>query len=55
VFLTGKQIVVAIQTLLDVNSLTTNVTGQLKAAKEELEASSALVNHADKLYLSEEA
>jgi hypothetical protein len=51
-----KQIVVAIQTLLDVETLTlANVTGRLKAAEDELEAPPASVNHAGKLYLSEEA
>jgi hypothetical protein len=50
-----KQIVVAIQTLLDVETLTlTNVTGQLKA-EDVLEAPPASANHAGKLYLSEEA
>jgi hypothetical protein len=51
-----KKIVVAIQTLLDVETLTlANVIGRLKAAEDELELPSALVNHAGKLYLSEEA
>ncbi len=51
-----KQIVVAIQTLLDVETLTlANVTGRLKAAEDELEAPPASVNHAGKLYLTEEA
>jgi hypothetical protein len=52
-----KQIVVAIQTLLDVETLTlANVTGLLKAAAEdELEAPPASVNHVGKLYLSKEA
>jgi hypothetical protein len=51
-----KQIVVAIQTLLDVETLTlVNMTGRLKATEDELEAPSVLVNHAGKLYLSEEA
>jgi uncharacterized membrane protein YgcG len=51
-----KQIVVAIQTLLDVEGLTlANVTGRLKAAEDELEAPPASVNHAGKLYLSDEA
>jgi hypothetical protein len=47
---------VAIQTLLDVETLTlANVTGRLKVAEDELEASPASVNHTGKLYLSEEA
>jgi hypothetical protein len=51
-----KQIVVVIQTLLDVDTLTlANVTGRLKAAEDELEVPLASVNHAGKLYLSEEA
>jgi hypothetical protein len=51
-----KQIVVVIQTLLDVGTLTlANVTGRLKAAEDELEVPPASVNHAGKLYLSEEA
>jgi hypothetical protein len=51
-----RQIVVVIHTLLDVNTLTlANVTGKLKAAKEEIEAPPPIVNHAGKLYLSEEA
>jgi hypothetical protein len=51
-----KQIVVAMQTLLDVGTLTlANVTGRLKAVEDKLEALPALVNHAGKLYLSEEA
>jgi hypothetical protein len=51
-----KQIVVAIQTLLDVETLTlANVTGRLKAVEDELEAPPASVNHAGKLYLTEEA
>jgi hypothetical protein len=51
-----KQIVVAIQTLLDVEILTlTNVMGRLKAAEDELEAPPTSVNHAGKLYLTEEA
>ncbi|KAG8088555.1 hypothetical protein GUJ93_ZPchr0010g8470 [Zizania palustris] len=50
-----KQIVLAIQTLLDVDTHTlANVTGRLKSA-EELEAPPPTVNHASKLYLSEEA
>jgi hypothetical protein len=51
-----RQIVVAIQSLLDVNTLTlVNVTGHLKAAEKEFEAPPPSVNHAGKLYLSEEA
>jgi hypothetical protein len=51
-----QQIVVAIQSLLDVDTLTlANVTGCLKAVEEELEAPSSLVSHAGRLYLSEEA
>jgi hypothetical protein len=51
-----KQIVIAIQTLLDVSTLTlVNVTGRLKAAEEELEAPPPTVHHNGKLYLSEEA
>jgi hypothetical protein len=51
-----KQIVVAIQTLLDVETLTlVNMMGRLKATEDELEAPSVLVNHVGKLYLSEEA
>jgi hypothetical protein len=51
-----RQIVVAIQSLLDVDTLTlANVTGCLKAVEEELEAPSSLVSHAGRLYLSEEA
>jgi uncharacterized membrane protein YgcG len=51
-----KQIVVVIQTLLDVDTLTLAiVTGRLKAAEDELEVPLASVNHAGKLYLSEEA
>jgi hypothetical protein len=47
------QIVVAINTLLDVKTLSlANVTGRLKAAKDDLEAPPASVNHAGK---SEEA
>jgi hypothetical protein len=51
-----KHIVVTIQTLLDVETLTlANVTGRLKTVEDELEAPPASVNHASKLYLSEEA
>jgi hypothetical protein len=51
-----KQIVVAIQTLLDIETLTlANVTGRLKVVEDELEVPPASANHADKLYLSEEA
>jgi hypothetical protein len=51
-----RQIVVAINTLLDVKTLSlANVTGRLKAAEDDLEAPPASVNHAGKLYLSEEA
>jgi hypothetical protein len=51
-----KQIVVAIQTLLDVSTLTlAEVTGRLKAAEEELEAPLSSVHHNSKLYLTEEA
>jgi hypothetical protein len=51
-----KQIIVAIQTLLDVKTLTlANVLGWLKATEDELEAPPASVNHAGKLYLPEEA
>jgi hypothetical protein len=50
-----RQIVVAINTLLDVKTLSlANVTGRLKAAEEDLDAPPASVNHAGKLYLSEE-
>ncbi|WVZ58549.1 hypothetical protein U9M48_008815 [Paspalum notatum var. saurae] len=51
-----KQIVVTIQTLLDVSTLTlAEVTGRLKAAEEELEAPPPSVHHNGKLYLTEEA
>jgi hypothetical protein len=51
-----KQIVVAIQTLLDVSTLTlAEATGRLKAAEEELEAPPPSVHHNGKLYLTEEA
>ncbi|WVZ61907.1 hypothetical protein U9M48_011715 [Paspalum notatum var. saurae] len=51
-----KQIVVAIQTLLDVSTLTLEeATGLLKAAKEELEAPPPSVHHNGKMYLTEEA
>jgi hypothetical protein len=51
-----KQIVVVIQTLLNVGTLMlANVMGRLKAAEDKLEAPPASVNHADKLYLLEEA
>jgi hypothetical protein len=51
-----RQIVLAIQTLLPVDTLTlADVTGRLKAAEEEFEAPPPTVNHAGKLYLSEEA
>jgi hypothetical protein len=51
-----RQIVVAINTLLDVKTLSlANVTGRLKAAEDDLEAPPASVNHVGKLYLSEEA
>jgi hypothetical protein len=53
-----KQIVVAIQTLLDMETLTltlANMTWRLKVAEDELEAPPVSVNHAGKLYLSEEA
>jgi hypothetical protein len=51
-----KQIIVAIQTLLDVKTLTlANVLGWLKATEDELEAPPTSVNHAGKLYLPEEA
>jgi uncharacterized membrane protein YgcG len=50
------QIVLAIHTLLPVDTLTlADVTGRLKAAEEEFEAPPPTVNHAGKLYLSEEA
>jgi hypothetical protein len=42
--------------LLDVETLTlANVMGRLKATEDELEVSSASINHVGKLYLSEEA
>jgi hypothetical protein len=51
-----KQIVVAIQTLLDVSTLTlAEATGRLKVAEEELEALPPSVHHNGKLYLTEEA
>ena len=51
-----KQIVLAIQTLLDVSTLTlADVTGRLKAAEDELEAPPPTVSHNGKLYLSQEA
>jgi hypothetical protein len=51
-----RQIVVAIQSLLDIDKLTlANVTGWLKVAKDELEAPPPTVSHAGKLYLSKEA
>jgi hypothetical protein len=51
-----KQIAVAIQTLLDVETLMlANVTRRLKATEDELEAPPTLINHVGKLYLSEEA
>ncbi|WVZ50369.1 LOW QUALITY PROTEIN: hypothetical protein U9M48_001627 [Paspalum notatum var. saurae] len=51
-----KQIVVAIQRLLDVSTLTLKeATGRLKAAEEELEAPPPSVHHNGKLYLTEEA
>lgn len=51
-----RQIIISIQTLLDVSTLTlANVTGRLKAAEEELEAPPPTVHHNGKLYLSEEA
>jgi hypothetical protein len=51
-----RQIVVAIQSLLDVDTLTlANVIGRLKAAEEEFEAPPSSVSHAGKLYLLEEA
>jgi hypothetical protein len=44
-----------IQTLLDVSTLTlVNMTGRLKAEEEELEAPPPMMQHNDKLYLSEE-
>jgi hypothetical protein len=50
-----RQIVVVINTLLDVKALLlANVTGRLKAVEDDLEAPPASVNHAGKLYLSEE-
>jgi hypothetical protein len=46
---------VAIHTLRDVGKCTlANVTGQLKVAEEELDGPLTMVNHGDKLYLSEE-
>jgi hypothetical protein len=51
-----RQIVVVIQSLLDVDTLTlVNVTGRLKVAAEEFEAPPSSVSHASKLHLSEEA
>jgi hypothetical protein len=51
-----RQIVVAIQSLLDIDTLMlANVMGRLKVAGDELEAPPPTVNHASKLYLSEEA
>jgi hypothetical protein len=51
-----QQIVVEIQTLLDVNKLTlANVIGRLKAVEEEPEVLPLMVNHTNKLCLSEEA
>jgi hypothetical protein len=51
-----RQIVVAINTLLDIKTLSlVNVTRRLKAAEDDLEAPPASVNHAGKMYLSEEA
>jgi hypothetical protein len=51
-----RQIVVAIQSLLDIDKLTlANVTGWLKVAKDELKAPPPTVSHAGKLYLSKEA
>ena len=50
-----KQIVVSIQTLLDVLMLTlAYVTGQLKAAEDELEAPPTSLHHGGRLYLTEE-
>jgi hypothetical protein len=51
-----RQIAVVINTLLDVKTLSlVNVTVRLKASEDDLEAPPASVNHAGKLYLSEEA
>jgi hypothetical protein len=51
-----RQIVLAIQTLLDVSNLTlANVMGRLKAAEQEMEDPPPTVNHNGKLYLTEEA
>jgi hypothetical protein len=51
-----KQIVVTIQMMLDVETLTlAKMTGQLKATEDELEAPLVSVNHVGKLYLSKEA
>ena len=50
-----KQIVVSIQTLLDVSTLTlADMTGRLKAAEDELEAPPASLHHGGRLYLMEE-
>jgi hypothetical protein len=50
------QIVIEIQSLLDVDTLTlANVTGHLKAAVEEFKVPPPSMNHASKLYLLEEA
>jgi hypothetical protein len=50
-----RQIVLAISTLLDVESLTmANLTGRLKVAKDAFETPSALMQHEGKLYLTEE-
>jgi hypothetical protein len=50
-----QQIMVLIQTLLDIEKLThANMTGWLKAVEDELKAPPPTMNHAGKLYLSEE-
>jgi hypothetical protein len=51
-----RQIVLLIQTLLDISTLTlVNVTGRLKAAEQEMEAPLPMMNHNGKIYLTEEA
>lgn len=50
-----KQIVLVIQTLLNVSTLTVaKVTGSLTVAEEAFEAPPLVVNHDDKLYLTQE-
>jgi hypothetical protein len=50
------QIVLLIQTLLDISTLTlANVMGRLKAAEQKMKGPPPMVNHNGKLYLTEEA